>query len=63
MAVPTADAELCSGRGLCETICPEVFELGDDGLADILDASDCDEAGCCEETAESCPDEAITPSE
>ncbi len=63
MAVPIVDTELCSGCGLCETICPEVFELGDDGIAHVLDASLCDEAGCCEEAAESCPDEAIILSE
>jgi ferredoxin len=63
MIIPTVDTELCSGCGLCETICPEVFELGDDGLAHVLEASDCDEAGCCEEAAESCPDEAIILSE
>ena len=27
------DQDLCTGDGLCEEICPEVFELQDDGLA------------------------------
>ncbi len=59
MAVPVVDPERCTGCGLCETICPEVFELGEDGIARVIDPGACDEAGCCEEAAESCPDEAI----
>jgi ferredoxin len=27
------DQDLCTGDGLCEEICPEVFTLLDDGLA------------------------------
>lgn len=27
------DQDLCTGDGLCEEICPEVFQLLDDGLA------------------------------
>jgi ferredoxin len=27
------DQELCSGDSLCEEICPDTFEVGDDGLA------------------------------
>ena len=25
----------CTGCGLCENICPEVFELGDNGMAKV----------------------------
>ena len=31
------DQDLCTGDGLCEEICEEVFRLGDDGLAYVLD--------------------------
>ena len=35
------EQEYCTGDGLCEELCPAVFEMGDDGLAhesDVLDA-------------------------
>ncbi|HHY09640.1 MAG TPA: ferredoxin [Firmicutes bacterium] len=57
---PKVDPDLCIGCGLCEEICPEVFEMGDDGLAHVIGADQCEDAGCCEEAAESCPTEAIT---
>jgi ferredoxin len=30
------DRELCQGHGQCEHSAPEVFEVGDDGLAYVL---------------------------
>jgi len=60
MAQPRIDEDLCSGCGTCEAVCPDVFGLGDDGLAHVVEGSDCQEAGCCEEAADSCPEEAIT---
>jgi len=54
------DPDLCTGCGTCESICPEVFELGDDGLAHVIEGADCAAAGCCEEAADSCPESAIT---
>jgi ferredoxin len=32
------DQDLCTGDGLCEEICPDVFTLQDDGLAYVKDA-------------------------
>ena len=34
------DQDLCTGDGLCEEICPEVFTLLDDGLAYVKEGSD-----------------------
>ncbi|HEX5266188.1 MAG TPA: ferredoxin [Acidimicrobiales bacterium] len=31
------DQDLCTGDGLCEEICPQVFALSDDGLAYVKD--------------------------
>ena len=29
------EQEYCTGDGLCEELCPAVFEMGDDGLAHV----------------------------
>ena len=34
------DQDLCTGDGLCEEICPEVFTLLDDGLAYVKEGAD-----------------------
>jgi len=34
------DQDLCTGDGLCEEICPDVFTLLDDGLAYVKDGTD-----------------------
>ena len=31
------DQEMCTGDGLCEEICGQIFRLGDDGVAYVLD--------------------------
>ncbi len=33
------DQDLCTGDGLCAEICPSVFEMADDGLAYVKEAS------------------------
>lgn len=60
MANPKVDPDLCIGCGLCSEICPEVFEMGDDDIAFVKEGADCEEAGCCQEAADSCPVDAIT---
>lgn len=54
------DQELCIGDGICEEICPEVFEVRDDGLAYVIDEEP-DETlwPKVESAAEECPTDAI----
>jgi len=55
------DEEACTGCGLCEETCPEVFELGDDDVAKVIVDEIPEEAqDAAREAAESCPQEAIT---
>ena len=54
------DEDLCTGCGLCEETCPEVFEMGDDSLAKVkvgVVPSEAEER--CRQAAEGCPTEAI----
>ncbi|MGY1503229.1 ferredoxin [Streptomyces sp. QTS52] len=32
----TVDEDRCRGHGVCWTLCPEVFDLTDDGYAEVL---------------------------
>ena len=59
MAVPQIDPELCTGCGICEDICPDVFEVGDDGLSHVIEAETYEDSDCYEEAAEECPEGAI----
>ena len=48
--------ESCIGCGACTAVAPDVFEIGDDGLAVVVSEEYIDGA---KEAAESCPVEAI----
>ena len=48
--------ESCIGCGACTAVAPDVFEMGDDGLATVVSEDNIDGA---KEAAESCPVEAI----
>jgi ferredoxin len=51
------DADLCTGCGSCEDICPEVFNVTDDIAVNILgEAQDIPEQyeNTCREAADSC---------
>ena len=51
----------CIGCGACEAICPEVFNLDDDGLSTVIcdNFKDIDESSI-SEAIESCPTNAIS---
>ena len=52
------DEDECTGCGLCEDSCPEVFELND--IAEVKEGADFDEfEERIKEAAEDCPSEAI----
>ena len=55
------DSNTCIGCELCPTICPEVFRMGDDGIAHtIVDLVPSEVEDTAREAAESCPVDAIT---
>lgn len=57
---PIIDPDLCIGDGVCEEICPEVFELRDDGLAYVIDDDpDSTLKPKIEEAIKECPTSAI----
>lgn len=52
--------ENCIGCGACTAVCPDVFDLNDDGVAEnILGEVSADLEESVKEAAESCPVEAI----
>ena len=55
------DRDACIGCGLCESICPEVFELNDEGIAVVLvDKIPAGSEECARQSEDECPVEAIT---
>ena len=57
MAKVRVDENACVGCGLCVNVCPDVFELGEDGIAKVK-AQEC---GSCDlnDVASQCPVNAI----
>jgi ferredoxin len=57
------DDDRCRGHGVCWSLCPEVFDLTDDGYAVVTVAEVPEEFTEVVETATtSCPEQAITAS-
>ena len=57
---PMIDQDLCLGDGICEDICPEVFELREDGLAYVIDVQPGEELwDRVERATHECPTDAI----
>jgi len=50
------DENKCSSLGMCESVAPDYFEVGDDGALDILDATPPeDQRALIEEAVAACP--------
>lgn len=45
----------CIGCGLCADTCPDVFQIGEDGLAEVYEAPLEENYDCVREAAEGCP--------
>ena len=59
--IATVDRDVCTGCGLCPSLCPEVFQLDDEGLAEVIATPVPSVAeDSCRQAAESCPVDAIT---
>ena len=52
------DQDLCVGCGLCEQVCPDVFEMTDEGKATVKAGAD-EGAACVQDAIDQCPVEAI----
>ena len=58
MKKPKIDQDLCIGCGLCETVYPEVFKLGENLKAEVVGV--CENKEKCQEAIDSCPVDAIS---
>jgi len=58
--VPKIDQEICIGCGTCESICPEMFQVGPEGKSHVIK-----EMGSCDLriVIDSCPVSAISEEE
>ena len=56
----TVDEDRCAGHGMCLTLCPEVFDLTDDGWAVANpDEVPAEFEAAAREAIENCPERAI----
>jgi ferredoxin len=59
----SADSARCQGHARCNAICPEVFDLDEDGFVVVLTPSPGDElAVAVNDAADNCPERAISVS-
>ena len=54
------DYHRCTGVAACEQVCPEVFQIREDGLAEVIDLEPHETLWeCVRRAQEACPEEAI----
>lgn len=57
----TVDDDTCAGHGNCWAVCPEVFELNDDGFAIVLvERVPAEHEDAARSAVAQCPERAIT---
>ena len=58
------DVDTCTGCGLCEDICPQVFRINEETIADVIaDPVPPEFEDTCRDAAEGCPVDAIVVEE
>lgn len=57
------DEDRCTGHGVCEGLAEDIFEVGDDGLAHVLQNPSEDRREVVEQTVQQCPTLAISLAE
>lgn len=55
----TVDKEKCIGCGSCAAIAPNVFKMGDDGKAEVIEGDHSGEAALANQAKDACPVQAI----
>ncbi len=54
------DRDACISCGLCESVCPDVFELDDESISVVkVDPVPAEFEDCAQEAADECPTDAI----
>ena len=51
--------DVCIGCGACASVCPDVFEMSDDGKAQVKSGAD-EKADCVKQAIDDCPVDAIS---
>ena len=58
MTKPKVNQDVCIGCGTCAQMCPNVFQIDENGKSKVI-AEDCGDCNC-QEVIESCPVSAIS---
>jgi ferredoxin len=57
----TIDTDKCTGHGVCESLAPEIFEVGDEGIVHLLTESLTENMrSSLEEAVAECPTQALS---
>lgn len=56
---PKVNQEKCTGCGTCAALCPDVFEINEDGKSQVKNPEACDTCDC-QAAIDSCPEGAIS---